>query len=38
MIPSLGTKLSGEPDLFDEVWDWGTKVLKLRRKVTACQL
>ncbi|OJZ66678.1 malate dehydrogenase (quinone) [Mycolicibacterium diernhoferi] len=29
MIPSLGTKLSGEPALFREVWDWGTKVLKL---------
>lgn len=29
MVPSLGTKLSGEPDLFREVWDYGTKVLKL---------
>ncbi|MHC9293411.1 malate dehydrogenase (quinone) [Mycobacterium sp. LTG2003] len=29
MIPSLGTKLSDEPGLFAEVWDWGTKVLKL---------
>lgn len=29
MIPSLGTKLSNEPGLFQEVWDWGTKVLKL---------
>ncbi|MBX7430875.1 malate dehydrogenase (quinone) [Mycobacterium sp. Y57] len=29
MVPSLGTKLSGEPGLFDEVWAWGTKVLKL---------
>lgn len=29
MIPSLGTKLSNEPGLFREVWDWGTKVLKL---------
>jgi malate dehydrogenase (quinone) len=26
MIPSLGTKLSEEPALFGEVWDWGTKV------------
>ena len=29
MVPSLGTKLSGEPGLFHEVWDHGTKVLKL---------
>ena len=29
MVPSLGTKLSGEPALFQEVWDYGTKVLKL---------
>jgi len=29
MIPSLGVPLSGEPKLFEEVWDWGTKVLKL---------
>ncbi|MGU3498133.1 malate dehydrogenase (quinone) [Mycobacterium sp. C31M] len=29
MVPSLGTKLSGEPGLFQEVWDYGTKVLKL---------
>ncbi|HEX5143823.1 MAG TPA: malate dehydrogenase (quinone) [Mycobacterium sp.] len=29
MIPSLGTKLSGEPALFEEVWDWGTRVLGL---------
>jgi malate dehydrogenase (quinone) len=29
MVPSLGTKLSNEPKLFDEVWSWGTKVLKL---------
>lgn len=29
MVPSLGTELSGEPALFREVWDWGTKVLKL---------
>lgn len=31
MVPSLGTALSDEPALFDEVWDWGTKVLKLDR-------
>ena len=30
MIPSLGTKLSEEPQLFEEVWDWGTRVLGLR--------
>ena len=29
MVPSLGTPLSGEPALFEEVWSWGTKVLKL---------
>lgn len=29
MVPSLGTGLSNEPALFDEVWSWGTKVLKL---------
>ncbi|AWT53574.1 malate:quinone-oxidoreductase [Mycolicibacterium smegmatis MKD8] len=29
MVPSLGTKLSNEPKLFEEVWSWGTKVLKL---------
>jgi malate dehydrogenase (quinone) len=29
MMPSLGTKLSDEPQLFHEVWDWGTKVLGL---------
>jgi malate dehydrogenase (quinone) len=31
MVPSLGTELSGEPALFEEVWSWGTKVLKLDR-------
>jgi malate dehydrogenase (quinone) len=29
MIPSLGAKLSEEPALFDEVWTWGSKMLKL---------
>ena len=29
MIPSLGTELSDEPELFAQVWDWGTKVLGL---------
>jgi malate dehydrogenase (quinone) len=31
MVPSLGTELSGEPALFDQVWAWGTKVLELAR-------
>jgi malate dehydrogenase (quinone) len=31
MVPSLGTELSNEPRLFEEVWSWGTKVLKLDR-------
>lgn len=34
MVPSLGTKLSDEPALFNEVWDWGTKVLKLDTPAT----
>lgn len=29
MVPSFGTELSGEPKLYKEVWDWGTRVLKL---------
>ncbi len=29
MVPSFGTELSDEPKLFEEVWDWGTKVLRL---------
>jgi malate dehydrogenase (quinone) len=29
MIPSLGIKLSGDAKLYREVWDWGTKALKL---------
>ncbi len=29
MVPSLGTELSREPALFDEVWSWGTRALKL---------
>ena len=29
MVPSLGTKLSDEPKLFEEVWDWTSKVLEL---------
>jgi malate dehydrogenase (quinone) len=29
MVPSLGTKLSNEPKLYEEVWAWGTRALKL---------
>ncbi|HZU47740.1 MAG TPA: malate dehydrogenase (quinone) [Mycobacterium sp.] len=29
MVPSLGTELSTEPALFEEVWSWSTKVLQL---------
>lgn len=29
MVPSLGSKLSEEPRLFAEIWDHGTKVLRL---------
>jgi malate dehydrogenase (quinone) len=35
MIPSLGTKLSDEPALFGEVWDWGTRVLELQHQAIA---
>ena len=31
MVPSLGTELSSEPALFEEVWSWGMKALKLDR-------
>ena len=31
MVPSLGIELSNEPELYEEVWSWGTKVLKLDR-------
>jgi malate dehydrogenase (quinone) len=33
MVPSLGTELSNEPTLFEEVWSWGTKVLKLNKPI-----
>jgi malate dehydrogenase (quinone) len=33
MVPSLGAELSNEPALFEEVWSWGTKVLKLGRQL-----
>jgi malate dehydrogenase (quinone) len=29
MVPSLGIRLSDEPGLFEEVWSWGTRVLRL---------
>jgi malate dehydrogenase (quinone) len=29
MIPSLGVRLSDEPQLFEQVWDWGTRALGL---------
>jgi malate dehydrogenase (quinone) len=31
MVPSLGTELSSNPALFEEVWSWGTKMLRLDR-------
>jgi malate dehydrogenase (quinone) len=34
MVPSLGTKLSDEPRLFEELWGWGTTVLGLDAAVT----
>ncbi|WP_082970228.1 malate dehydrogenase (quinone) [Mycobacterium sp. E2989] len=30
MVPSLGVELSREPALYDEVWSWGTEVLRLK--------
>ncbi|MBS4726820.1 malate dehydrogenase (quinone) [Mycobacterium sp. SM1] len=29
MVPSLGIRLSDEPALFEKVWSWGTRVLRL---------
>jgi malate dehydrogenase (quinone) len=29
MVPSLGAQLSKEPALYDEVWSWGTQMLRL---------
>lgn len=29
MVPSLGTQLSNEPGLFEELWSWTTKALQL---------
>jgi malate dehydrogenase (quinone) len=34
MVPSLGTELSKEPALFEEVWSWSTKVLQLETGVS----
>ncbi len=34
MVPSFGIELSNDPKLFAEVWDWGTKILKLDEKAT----
>jgi malate dehydrogenase (quinone) len=35
MVPSLGTKLSENPELFAEVWAHGTKVLGLESRADA---
>ena len=35
MVPSLGTKLSDNPKLFEEVWERGTKVLGLDGRAAA---
>ena len=35
MVPSLGTELSNEPKLFDEVWAHGSKILKLDQAPSA---
>ncbi|MEO6793426.1 MAG: malate:quinone oxidoreductase, partial [Mycobacterium sp.] len=31
MVPSLGTQLSDEPALFEQVWGWGSRQLQLGR-------
>jgi malate dehydrogenase (quinone) len=35
LVPTLGTELSGEPKLFEEIWNWGSKILKLDEAPTA---
>jgi malate dehydrogenase (quinone) len=35
VVPSLGVALSDEPGLFDEVWSWTSKVLKLDQPIGA---
>jgi malate dehydrogenase (quinone) len=37
IVPSLGIKLSDEPKLFSEVWDWGTRVLGLDSAAAVAQ-
>lgn len=37
MVPSLGTRLSDEPRLYQEVWEWGTGVLGLDRTAAVGQ-
>lgn len=34
MVPSLNVELSAEPALFDEVWAWGSRVLRLEEHAT----
>jgi len=34
-VPSLGTELSNEPKLYEEVWAWGSKILKLDKASTS---
>ncbi|MBV8860242.1 MAG: malate:quinone oxidoreductase, partial [Mycobacterium sp.] len=31
MVPSLGAALSRDPELFEEVWSWGSKALGLQQ-------
>ena len=33
MVPSLGLELSREPALFDDVWSWGSRALRLESAV-----
>jgi malate dehydrogenase (quinone) len=35
MVPSLGVELANEPKLFDEVWSWTSRVLKLDESAEA---
>jgi malate dehydrogenase (quinone) len=35
LVPTLGTELSDEPKLFEEIWSWGSKILKLDEAPTA---
>ncbi len=38
IVPSLGTPLSNEPKLFEEIWAHGTRVLKLDRPASGLPL